>query len=261
MVADALAYWSCVRQPLGLGRAPVWDISAESPTDWMSAALLDARSLELPTLVQWASETPAYRARGRGPFQHRLMVFADSQVVAAGWLDDHGPVPLPPLDASLAPVLCDLQRWLTALLLAARNEFFVLHGVTSLYALRHCLGALSSADARALLAHWCRAAVATLIGQGLPGLDALPAVLERYPDHASPVDEAEWRSLREASWASHDEHVPKAVYALNQWARADVDQGDRYRAAAQTLVAPHPSGDPGEHLWFGPPQVVGGNGP
>ena len=123
------------------------------------------------------------------------------------------------------------------------------------------IAATKSADARALLAHWCRAAVATLIGQGLPGLDALPAVLERYPDHASPVDEAEWRSLREASWASHDEHVPKAVYALNQWARADVDQGDRYRAAAQTLVAPHPTGDPGEHLWFGPPQVVGGNGP
>ncbi|MEM1433249.1 MAG: questin oxidase family protein [Pseudomonadota bacterium] len=250
MVADGLAYWTCIYQPLGSAHdAPLWRPEPSAAAGTLMAAIAGqlerARAARLDQSIAAAVREPRYRRRHRGEFQHRMMVFADPALAPAAWLDGLGPLALAPV-GSLATEIEQLRGWIAELLLASRNEFFVLHGLTSCYALGTLLSLLDPGAQRDALAAWVRAALAAVVAQRFPGLDAdvkQPSML---------IGAERWADLRRLSWRSSDEHVPKAVYALWRWYERATDSAHRarYAAAAAALVQRADGGDPADNLWF-----------
>ena len=139
MVAEGLAYMATAHQPLGTdGRHcpphPLWSPRAPGPIDAALAFLTDARARGLSRIAQKASQTPAYMHLERGSFQPRLIAFDDPTLPLAMALNAAGPLGLPDEGEALIGAIEEMTALIAAALRGSENEFFVLHGLTSLHA-------------------------------------------------------------------------------------------------------------------------------
>lgn len=263
MTADGLAYMATAHQPLGTdGRHdppdPLWSPQAPGPIDAALSFLTGARARGLSRIAHEASQTPAYLELNRGSFQPRLIAFDDPALPLAAALNAVGPVGLPDLNEPLLGAIEETTALIAAALCGSDNEFFVLHGLTSLHALLVLLPCLEPADQRLALAHWWRAAMATVVAQDFPGLSETAEKLadwrtERGKPAASAAVDGDWwaATLDEAMW-SLDEHVPKAAYVLWRWSEWNAFSDATcqvFKSAAENLIKPKTSGKVHQNLW------------
>lgn len=265
MLGEGLAYMACSSQPLGIKDphcppTPLWSAQGPDPIDAMLAFLTADNADELARIASEASETATYRAVNRGGFQHRIMAFDDPALPLSEVLNAVGPLGLPDIDKPLTDAIERLTAFMAAALLGSDNEFFVLHGLTSLHGLLVLLPHLDPADRRDALVHWWRAAAATMIVQNRPGLARTLEEWERTQeaggDDVTALDEETdiwWRETIKSVLCSRDEHVPKAAYVLWRWSAWGAFSSSNlrlFRRAARNLVAPNESGEIHENLWF-----------
>jgi len=264
MVGEGLAYLATAHQPLGGDAAPnpLWSPDAPGPIDAALAFLTDAKAKGLAQVAQRAAQTEAYRSLDRGRFQPRLIAFDDPALPLGAALNAVGPLGLPPTAAPLTDVVEELTVLMAAALRGSDNEFFVLHGLTSLHGVLALLPHLDPEDQRAALSHWWRAAMATVVAQDFPGLAETAARLDdwRTVRHGSPAhrmtaeQSAWWQSALEQSLASLEEHLPKAVYVLWRWSAWQAFSAATvalFQDAAKNLLKPHPPGRLHDNLWTG----------
>lgn len=263
MLADGLAYMATAYQPLGTDArhqppARLWSAAAAEPLPASLAFLIRSREAGLAQVAEAASQSEAYRALGRGLFQQRLIAFDDPALPLAAALNEAGPLGLPEPGAPLLATVEQLVVLMAAALRGARNEFFVLHGLTSLHAVLCVLPDLDAADQRQALAHWWRAAMATMVAQDFPGLEASAARVAAWQEsRRAPAlatgTAAQWRRLLRRSLDSHDEHIPKGVFALWRWASfgvfAPATQALLWEAA-RGLCCGAEQGGLAQALWF-----------
>lgn len=267
MLGEGLAYMATSYQPLATSEPhkPPENLWAEDGSDILDATV---KYLTDPKVEEWtataadASETSDYKAVNRGGFQHRIMAFNDPELDLAASLNDIGPVALPPLEESLTASIEQLTALAASCLLASDNEFFVLHGLTSLHGLLVMLPHLEPKDRRDAIVYWWRAFLATMVVQNRPCLDqALEIYSEWSNKKADAPEPAVLTEERSAWWVdsissvlkSRDEHVPKAVYVLwrwSAWSAFGSESSQLFERAARNLVRPHPSGEAHQHLWF-----------
>lgn len=268
MLADGLAYMATMQQRLGVGSGP------DSPSTWRAGepnlveatltALTAARDSGLPQISFDAALTAEYLRTGRGLFQQRIMAFNDDALPLGRWLDALEPPTQPGLGEDLTPAIEQAVLVAAAAFRASSCEFFVLHALTSLHSLLVVMPMLAEDDRRVALAHWWRAAVATMVSQDAPGLEDLENLIGER--HESNVD---WVELHLAARPSHDEHVQKAVFSLWRWASSGMftpSTVDLCAAAAKHAVRATPSGRVHDNVWFawsgvGPPGEQSGVGP
>ena len=269
MVAEGLAYLATAHQPLGTDERhrppdPLWSTRASGPIDAALAFLTGARALGLSSIAREASQTPAYLHLKRGSFQPRLIAFDDPNLPLAAALNAAGPLGLPDLDKPLIGAIEEMTALMTAALRGSDNEFFVLHGLTSLHAVLVLLPRLEPLDQRLALAYWWRAAMATVIAQDFPGISETAGILAKWrTERSKPAaaemsaqDRAWWRATLDKAMSSLDEHVPKAAYVLWRWNEWQAFHGatcELFRKAAENLIRPHPSGQLHQNLWISAP--------
>lgn len=268
MIADGLAYMACAYQPLlhdplrDPGAGPIWE-AGDSDLLLRTARYLGRAEREgFSALVHRTSQTDAYIRLQSGAFQHRVAVFDDPALPPGPALGAGGPIRLPEDDEALVGAIEEACALIAAAVVAARSEFFVVHGLTSLHAavvLGAHLGPVARRDA---LAYWWRAAMAALVSQGLPGHEETLAVVADWkakrdqrpaPHTPSPSEDAWWTASLHRSLDSLDEHVPKGVFALGRWAR-----WGRFSAAthallcdaARQLLRPTRPGNVADNLWL-----------
>jgi hypothetical protein len=266
MVADGLAYMATAHQPLGGDAAPnaLWSPDAPGPLAAALAFLTDAKGRGLARVAHDASQTEAYRQLQLGRFQPRLIAFDDSALPLGAALNEIGPIGLPSAAEPLNGAIEELTVLLAAALRGSDNEFFVLHGLTSLHAVLALVPHLEADDQRQALSLWWRAAMATIVAQNFPGLSQTAALLEdwqakrkRSPRHRLTAERSDWwrTSIKEAL-ASLDEHLPKAVYVLwrwTEWQAFSEATAALFEDAARNLLKPHPSGPLHDNLWTSDP--------
>ncbi len=269
MVAEGLAYMATAHQPLASdGRhappSPLWSPDTAVPVTAAVAFLSDAKGRGLARVAQEASETEAYRQLRLGRFQPRLIAFDDPALPLGAALNQIGPLGLPAATEPLTDTIEEMTALLAAALCGSDNEFFVLHGLTSLHAVLALLPHLDADDQRAALSHWWRAAMATLVAQDFPGLSETAELLEGWRDqrrrstpHRLTAKQSDWwqKSVKEAL-ASLDEHLPKAVYVLWRWTEWQAFSEATvalFEDAARNLLKPHPSRPLHDNLWTSNP--------
>lgn len=267
MAGEGLAYMATAFQPLGTRPPhkppkPLWSTTAKPPVK-AALELLSADAVgELTRSAVTAGNSEAYEKLNRGGFQQRLISFDDPQLPLAEHLNGWGPLGLPDTDEELTAVVEEMAVFAAAALLASNNEFFMLHGLTSLHGVLAVLPHLEPADQRLCLAYWWRAAMAVTIAQDRPGLQKAASLVAQWQtDRAAEpgarlLTEEEqrwWQQARQATFDSNDEHVPKAVYTLWRWcdwgAFCPASQ-QLFKCAAENVIKPDSSGDLSENLWF-----------
>ncbi len=269
MVAEGLAYMATAHQPLASdGRhappSPLWSPDAPGPLAAALGFLIHARGRDLARVAHDASQTEAYRRLRLGRFQPRLIAFNDPALPLGAALNGIGPLGLPAATEPLTDTIEEMTALLAAALCGSDNEFFVLHGLTSLHAVLALVPHLDADDQRQALSHWWRAAMATLVAQDFPGLSETAELLEgwqakrkRSPRHRLTAKQSDWwqTSVKEAL-ASLDEHLPKAVYVLWRWTEWQAFSEATvalFEEAAKNLLKPHPSGPLHDNLWTSDP--------
>ena len=269
MVAEGLAYMATAHQPLASdGRhappSPLWSPDAPRPLAAALGFLIHARGRDLARVAHDASQTEAYRRLRLGRFQPRLIAFNDPALPLGAALNGIGPLGLPAATEPLTDTIEEMTALLAAALCGSDNEFFVLHGLTSLHAVLALVPHLDADDQRQALSHWWRAAMATLVAQDFPGLSETAELLEgwqakrkRSPRHRLTAKQSDWwqTSVKEAL-ASLDEHLPKAVYVLWRWTEWQAFSEATvalFEEAAKNLLKPHPSGPLHDNLWTSDP--------
>ena len=267
MTAEGLAYMATAFQPLATddrhaAPRPLWSPDAPGPVACALAFLERAHDRGLPYVACAASQTEAYQVLQRGGFQHRMIAFDDAALPLGAALNVTGPIGLPDAPKSLAPVIEEVAVLMAALLGASGNEFFVLHGLTSLHSALVLLPHLSPDDQRAALVHWWRAAMAMLVAQdlaALPSTTPIEAWIERQRDRppdphcVTPEERERWRRALHKALPSADEHVPKAVYVLWRWTEWEAFSPAAvavFRDAVDRLIEDHPSGEVHRNLFF-----------
>ncbi|MCQ8186646.1 questin oxidase family protein [Parvularcula maris] len=266
MLGEGLAYMATSYQPIATEppHEPATPLWAPDGTDLIEATLSYLRqpdAAELTRAANEASETEAYRAVNRGGFQHRIMTYNDPELPLGQSLNDIGPLALPDIDEPLDEVVEVITAFAAASLLGSDNEFFVLHGLTSLHGVLAVLPHLEPEDRRAALVHWWRAVMATLVVQDRPGLDRTVEEFERWAKNRTDQPSAPLSSQKDHWWretissvlCSRDEHVPKAAYALWRWsAWGSLPEASHalFERSARNLVSPNASGEVHENLWF-----------
>lgn len=252
MLADGLAYMATMQQRLGVSNGPVEAaVWAPGTPDMLGQSLrmLHAAKANGDAQIAFdASLRPEYQSRNRGLFQQRVMAFNDDSLPLGRRLDDFGPLELPSVEDDLGPAVEQAVVLSSAAFLASSCEFFVLHALTSLHSLLVVMPMLAPDQQRCALAYWWRAAMATIVVQGLPGLDRFEAA--SFDANSRPV---EWAALHQAARPSHDEHVQKAVFALWRWATSGIFSDSTIAvcaAAASHQVRATRSGQVHDNVWF-----------
>eukprot|EP01064_Diplonema_japonicum_P012634 TRINITY_DN20035_c0_g1_i1.p1 TRINITY_DN20035_c0_g1~~TRINITY_DN20035_c0_g1_i1.p1 ORF type:complete len:405 (+),score=116.83 TRINITY_DN20035_c0_g1_i1:65-1279(+) len=132
-----------------------------------------------------------------------------------------------PNEGELLPALHDMFIFAAAVLLASENEFFILHGFTSLWSLYHTVAHDLPYKLKAdLVGSWLRAYFVAYAAQGFPGLETTAQVLKFLlnGDYAAVVgslprvpSEACWDNCFErAACLLDEEHCFKAVWMLHE---------------------------------------------
>lgn len=268
MLADGLAYMATAFQPLGTRPpqsppAQLWSAHGQRPIEASLAFLKLALDRGFSDICDQASKTEEYLALQRGYFQHRMITFDDPKLPLGTALNEAAPLGLPAEGESLLPAIEEAVVLMSASLQASDNEFFVLHGLTSLHAVLTLLPHLEGKDQRNALAYWWRAAMAAVIVQDLPGIERSAASLQAWLDRRGEGDESPpkmtedrrswWRETLNSTLGSLDEHVPKAVYVHWRWSEWEVfspDTLDLFEATARQVSKPHPEGDVGKNLRY-----------
>jgi len=170
---------------------------------------------------------------------------------------------LPDIGHDLTTAIEELSLITASALRSSNNEFFILHGLTSLHAVLCVLPHLDENAQRNALGYWFRALVATIIIQGSPGMKDTLALLEEWDAYKgdeksigyqlSAEQQAWWLQTLKSTTDSLDEHVPKAVYVLKRWAEwqsFSSASNDLYVKAARNIVAANVNGGVHDNLWF-----------
>lgn len=267
MICDGLAYLSTAYQPLATDTrhtppTTLWSSDAAGPVEASLTFLSNASERDLSRIAYEAGETDAYQALKRGNFQPRLIAFDDPELALGAALNAAGPIGLPGVTVPLDNAVEEMVVVIAAALRASDNEFFVLHGLTSLHAVLCLAPHLEPEDQRLALAYWWRAAMATVVAEDLPGLSQTADILGDWRNRQVQQPDAHQLSNKEKTWwltalkgtlTSHDEHVPKAVYVLWRWAEWGIFSNSTiavFEDAAKNIIKPHPSGEVHQNLWF-----------
>ena len=268
MICDGLAYMATAYQPLATDArhtppTSLWSPDAASPIPSSLTFLSAANDHNLSVVAHEASETDEYRELQRGSFQHRMIAFDDPELALGVALNDAGPLGLPGIGEPLDHAVEELVVLMAAALRASDNEFFVLHGLTSLHAVLSLAPHLEAEDQRSALAYWWRATMAAVVAQDLPGLSQTADILKDWRDHqaqgltdAHQLNDGErawWLTTLRSTLTSLDEHVPKVVYALWRWAEWGVFSKNTiavFEDTARNISKPHPSGEIHQNTWF-----------
>ena len=275
MICDGLAYMATAYQPLATDSrhtppAHLWLPGAAGPIKASLAFLSSAKASGLSIIAQDASQTEVYQQLKRGSFQPRLIAFDDPGLSLAQALNSASPIGLPDVGESLDNAIEEIVVIIAANLNASDNEFFVLHGLTSLYATLNLVPYLEPEDQRLALAFWWRAAMATIVVQDFPGLSLAQQSLENWsgrqttsePHHNHQLGEKEiswWSTTLQQTLVSHDEHIPKAVYVLQQWAQSGKFSKNTVAMledTAKNVARRHPSGQVHQNLTYSPLRCI-----
>ena len=267
MAAEGLAYMATAFQPLATGsihtKHQLWSPDAPSPIQALMQILNDDRIAQLTETADWLSKTQDYKKLSRGGFQQRLITFDNPQQPMSLFLNEMVTLRLPDIGHDLTTAIEELSVITASALRSSNNEFFILHGLTSLHAVLCVLPHLDENAQRNALGYWFRALVATIIIQGSPGMKDTLALLEEWDAYKgddkaigyqlSAEQQAWWLQTLKSTTDSLDEHVPKAVYVLKRWAEWQSfsrASNDLYVKAARNIVAANVNGGVQDNLWF-----------
>ncbi len=267
MAAEGLAYMATAFQPLATGSVhsnyQLWSPDAPSPIEALKQILNDDRITQLAEQAKLLSKTPDYKKLNRGSFQQRLITFDNSEQPMALFLNEMVTLKLPAIGQDLNAVIEELTVIAVSALHGSDNEFFILHGLTSLHAVLCVLPHLDEHAQRNALGYWFRALVATIIVQDSPGIENTLILLDEWSAHKDEEKTGEyqltdeqkawWLHTLQSTTDSFDEHIPKAVYVLKRWAEWQAFSRaahEVYVKAACNIIAPNASGELHENLWF-----------
>lgn len=267
MAAEGLAYMATAFQPLATGghhkSSLLWSDKANKPIESLKKALTDPRVPEFTKLCDDLSKTEAYEKLNRGGFQHRMIAFDQADEPLASFLNEVATLYFPEQGNNIQPIIEELMVIVASALRASKNEFFILHALTSLHGILAILPHLSDDAQRDTLAYWWRAMIATMIVQNAPGGDDAITLLEGWrestnkkeltPYELSSGEKAWWLETLKSTTGSLDEHVPKSIYVLKRWSEWQAFSEQSYQALTATargVVAPNIEDEPHENLWF-----------
>lgn len=267
MAAEGLAYMATACQPLATGSIhtehQLWSPNAPRPIEVLEQILNDDRIPQLTEKADWLSKTEDYKRLNRGSFQQRLITFDNSEEPMSLFLNEMVMLKLPDIGQDLTSSIEELTVIAATALHSSDNEFFILHGLTSLHAVLCVLPHLDESAQRNALGYWFRALVATIIVQGSPGMTDTATLLNKWLADKEDTktsgyqlnDElkAWWLQTLQSTTDSFDEHVPKAVYALKRWAEwqsfSKVSH-EVYVKVARNITKPNTDGGLQDNLWF-----------
>lgn len=268
MAGEGLAYMATAFQPLATSspfQPPqnLWSTDGKNIIDATLEFLTRDDVEDMTKIANEASETEDYVRLNQGGFQQRIITFDDPRLPLGDKLNETGSIYMPDLSQPLTEVIEQATALTAAALHGSDNEFFVLHGLTSLHGLLALLPHLDPASRRDALVYWWRGVMVTMVVQDRPGLDKTVELLNEWQarrakesQEAYTITEEEngwWRISIESTLCSRDEHVPKAVYALWRWSawgafpKATIKL---FETSARNIVKPNSSGHVHENLWF-----------
>lgn len=170
---------------------------------------------------------------------------------------------LPDINEDLTESIEKLTVIAAAAVCSSDNEFFIVHGLTSLHAVLCVLPHLDENAQRDALGYWFRTLIAVIIIQGSPGVEGAMAMLEHWNTlkdeqktgeyQLDGEQKAWWLQILQSTTNSLDEHVPKTVYLLKRWAEWQAFSSashDVFVKAARHIATPNESGRLEDNLWF-----------
>jgi hypothetical protein len=194
MAAEGLAALCSANRRLGAPEPPVMftvgaatDSSSSEPVNTVLAATKNfvMKALEnsfFANLIKMAESNSKHT--GLSKFQLRMLAFADSNFEFGVALNEAMPLQERSSDpeAALVSAINQATAIITAAYLASDCEFFIIHGVTSLHSSLATMQFLTEEHQRNLLAHWWRAAMATLVVLDIPNHEVLLSMLKQWED-------------------------------------------------------------------------------
>ena len=268
MAGEGLAYMATSFQPLATNSPfnppeNLWSTNGQNIIEATLEFLTRDDIEEMTKIANDISETKEYTRLNRGGFQQRMITFDDPRLPLGDRLNEIGSVWMPDLDRPLTEVVEQATALSAAALHGSNNEFFVLHGLTSLHAVLCLLPHLNPSDRRDALVYWWRAVMATMVVQDRPGLDKTVDLLnqwqskrDRQNNNAHSLTDKEdswWRTSIKSTLCSRDEHVPKAAYALwrwSAWGAFSKTTVELFETTVRNIIKSHPSGHVDKNLWF-----------
>ncbi|MEM9510298.1 MAG: questin oxidase family protein [Cyanobacteria bacterium P01_E01_bin.35] len=268
MAGEGLAYMATAFQPLATNNPfqppqPLWSTEGKNIIEATLEFLTRDDIAEMTETAIATSETEDYVKLNKGGFQQRIITFDDPRLSLGNKLNETGSIYMPDLNRPLTKVIEEATVLMAAALHGSDNEFFVLHGLTSLHGVLCFLPHIDPVARRDALVYWWRGVMATMVVQNRPGLDKTVELLkewqakrDRESQAAHTLTEAEngwWLTTINSILCSRDEHVPKAVYALWRWSAWSAFSKPTvkvFETAARNIVRPHSSGHVDENLWF-----------
>lgn len=273
MAAEGLAYMATAFQPLATSPNhsdyQLWSPDAPHPIELLKHILTDDKVPQLAKDADALSKTEDYTKLNRGKFQQRLITFDNPNEPMAQFLNEMVTLRLPGInddstDSDLTASIEALTVIVAAAVYSSDNEFFIVHGLTSLHAVLCVLPHLDEIAQRNALGYWLRALVSTIIIQGSPGVKDAITMLEKWnatKEGGKETDcyqltneqKAWWLQTLQSTTDSLDEHVPKTVYVLKRWAEWQVfskNSNDIFAKAALHIATPNENGGLEGNLWF-----------
>ncbi len=267
MAAEGLAYMATAFQPLATGanhsNYQLWSPDAPHIIELLKQILIDDRVPQLAEEANILSKTEDYKKLNRGKFQQRLITFDNPDEPMAQFLNEMVTLRLPEIGEDLTTSIETLTVIAAAAVYASDNEFFIVHGLTSLHAVLCVLPHLDEVAQRDALGYWFRALIAVIIIQGSPGVENTVNILEEWDALKGEEkaigylldyeQKAWWLRILKSTTDSLDEHVPKTVYVLKRWAEWQAfskASHDVYVRAALHIATPNESGRLENNLWF-----------
>lgn len=270
MASEGLAYMATAFQPLATGKnhsnyqpCQLWSPDAPDIIEALKQILTDDRVPQLAKDANALSKTEDYTKINRGKFQQRLITFDNPNQPMAQFLNEIVTLKLPEIGRNLTISIEALTVIAAAAVYASNNEFFIVHGLTSLHAVLCVLPHLDETAQRNALSYWFRALVAVIIIQGSPGIEKAIVVLEEWNANKdketsssyslSSEQKAWWLQTLQSTTDSLDEHVPKTVYVIKRWAEWQAfskASHDIFSKAARHVASPNEGGGLEDNLWF-----------
>ncbi len=274
MAAEGLAYMATAFQPLATGSnhsdyqpcqpCQLWSPDAPNIIEVLKQILTDDRTAKLTEQAYKLSKSEDYTKLNRGKFQQRLITFDNPNEPMAQFLNEMVTLRLPKIGEDLTTSIETLTVIAAAAVYASDNEFFIVHGLTSLHAVLCVLPHLNEDAQRNALGYWFRALIAVIILQGSPGVTDALTMLEQWSARRgdekdsgyqlSDKQQAWWLQTLQSTTDSLDEHVPKTVYVLKRWTEWQAfskASHDIFAKAARHIATPNNSGGLEDNLWFG----------
>ncbi len=268
MASEGLAYMATAFQPLATGAnhsdyqpCQLWSPDAPDIIEALKQILMDDRVPQLAKDANTLSKTEDYKRLNRGKFQQRLITFDNPEQPMAQFLNEMVTIRLPEVGNDLTSSIETLTVIAAVAVYSSDNEFFIVHGLTSLHAVLCVLPHLDENAQRNALSYWFRALVAVIIIQGSPGIEKAIVLLEEWNANKDKIGKYQLSDEKKSWWLqtlrsttdSLDEHVTKTVYVLKRWAQWQAfskASHDIFAKAALHIATPNKSGGLEDNLWF-----------